>query len=74
MSADLRLSCPHHSGDRVELLKAVGVDDLLECPQCDFTCPDYLTYPVRQLVNRRTGELYSKNVLTGEVVEEGADA
>lgn len=62
------LTCPNHGDERVRLVESTESDDTVECLRCDYTCQNFLKYPVAEVTNLR-GERYLKDVLTGEIVE-----
>ena len=66
MASDKRLLCPNHPGRRVYLEHAGPDGDRVQCPECGETWPNYLKYPVQEVVDLNTGEIELKHVLTGE--------
>ena len=66
MNDQKRLVCSNHPGQRVYLEPAGETDDNVRCPECGQTWPNYLKYPVAQVIDLTTGEIHCQNVLTGE--------
>ena len=71
-----RLVCPHHGEEIVYLVDTADTEDedheWVECLRCEEFFPNILKYPVQQVHNRTTGETYMKNMITGEVVQDGS--
>ena len=44
-------------------------DDFVVCPVCHSVWQNFIKHPWAQIANRKTGEVFMKNVLTGEVDE-----
>ena len=68
------LVCPNHGEEIVRLVEMENKDEWVECLRCEEIYPNLLKYPVQQVHNRSTGEMYLKNVLTGEIIEPGEEA
>ena len=41
-------------------------DSIMVCPSCQYVFQNLLKYPVMQVINEKTGEVFMKNMLTGE--------
>ena len=65
-----KLICPNHNDDNTTHYLTLGRTTAV-CPDCGYTCPNFVAQPVRQVFNMRTGQTSLKNVLTGEVLDEG---
>ena len=67
------LVCPNHGEEIVRLVEMEDEDERVECLRCEEVYPNLLKYPVQQVHNRSTGEMYLKNVLTGGIIEPGEE-
>ena len=69
---DMKLGCPRCPGEppaeRVYLEEHPTDDEVAYCLECAYTCQNFIKYPVSQVMDMKTGELYQKNMLTGERV------
>lgn len=65
-----KLICPKHPDDDTRHYLTLGKKTAV-CPDCGYTCPNFVAEPVRQVFDMNTGEISLKNVLTGEVLDEG---
>ena len=66
-----KLICPMHPDDDTRYYLTLD-GKVATCPDCGYTCPNFVAQPVRQVFNMRTGEITLKNLLTGEVIDEAA--
>lgn len=61
--------CPNKEHSTVTQMWEDSKDDSMAvCPDCNYTCQSFLKYPVAEIYSHTSGELYLKNVLTGERV------
>ena len=60
------LLCPRHGATTVRMKENPEDDTRVWCPECRYNCPNYLKYPVAEVVELGTGRVYLMNVLTGE--------
>ena len=64
-----RLVCSNHpKGKRFYLVETDG-GTRVRCPECHGEWPNFLKYPVQEIVDLNTGEIYLKDLLTGERVD-----
>ena len=69
-----RLICPNHPDQNQDVTTRVYMVEQPEdiytvtCPQCGNESQNFLRLPVTTVVHLKTGNVYLKNMLTGEVV------
>ena len=68
--AESRLICPDHPDDDVKHYLVEQYEDgtMVECPDCEYTCQNFIKYPEVEVMDFDTGETYRKNILTGEIL------
>ena len=67
--AEKRLVCAKHPGEGPHYLEELPDNDrLVRCPECGEEWQNFIKYPVATVHDFSTGEIFSKNVLTGERV------
>ena len=64
-----RLVCSNHPGEQRIYLVESHNGDRVQCPECKGEWPNFLKYPMQEVLDTNTGELFLKNVITGERVE-----
>ncbi len=65
-----RLVCSKHPDEGPFYLEELPNDDsIVKCPECGDEWQNFIKYPVAQVHNSQTGEIYMQNVLTGERVD-----
>ena len=65
-----RLVCPNHAGEEPRFLEELPCDErTVKCPDCGERWQNFIKYPVALIHDVETGEMYRKNVLTGERVD-----
>ena len=63
-----RLLCSKHPGQEKTHLVETDKCEGLKCPRHLEEWPNFLKYPVQDVVGTATGEIYRQNVLTGDIV------
>ena len=67
-SPTARLVCPNHPGQQPVHLAETDDGERVHCPRCHQEWPNYFRYPIQETVDLNTGEIYHRNVFTGERV------
>ena len=68
--SEKRLVCSKHPGEEPYYLEELpGNDRIVRCPECGDEWQNFIKYPVALVHDKKTGELFSQNVLTGERVD-----
>ena len=65
---DMHVLCTNHNGRKVRMVEDSDDTFLVYCPDCSFTCQNYVKYPWVHTLNVETGEERMRNVITGEEV------
>ena len=72
MPDDLRLVCPDCRPEVVHLVEFPDDDSRVYCPNCPYHCQNYVRYPVVEVHDFSTGEMYLWDILKKERVEPAA--